>query len=161
MSRSAYHEIILLVTKAQIIASKLGMPNILQPGLVKEIVIADILGHQVIASKNKADARDPQDSSIQFEYLSCYEGGTGQLDRMFKTPPGKRAESLRRITRNKTIYLAIFSKSVPLKPVAIYAIKPSVMVTETNRQLDGSRNDISHVGFSETWANKKGSKIFP
>jgi len=31
---------------------------------------------------------------------------------------------------------------------------------ETERQLDRSRNDISHVGFTEEWASKNGVVIY-
>lgn len=145
-------EIISLVRKAQILALKIGIPNILQPGLVKEMTIAEILKHDLISSKRDADACDKKDPSIKYEYLSCYEGGTGQLDRMFKEPADKRAESLQRITRNKMIYFAIFLKAAPLKVKVIYEIQPSVLLKETERQLDRSSNAISHVGFSEEWA---------
>lgn len=153
-------EIIKLVRKAQALALRIGIPNILQPGLVKEMIIAEILGHDLIVSKRDADACDKTDPSIKFEYLSCYEGGTGQLDRMFKTPPEKRAESLRRITRNRMIYFAIFYKKNPLKIKAIYEITPAVLLKETENQLNRSNNAISHVGFSEDWANQNGKIIY-
>ena len=50
---------------------------------------------------------------LKYEYLFCYEGGSGQLDRMFKEPKEKREESLYRIWRNKKIYFAIFFKNNP------------------------------------------------
>ncbi|MBI1866302.1 MAG: hypothetical protein HYS02_00870 [Candidatus Staskawiczbacteria bacterium] len=46
-------EIIKLVRKAQMLALKIGMPNILQPGLVKEMIISEILGHNLISSKRR------------------------------------------------------------------------------------------------------------
>ena len=67
------------------------------------MIIADPLGHDLITSKRDADACDPNDPTIKYEYLSCKEGGSGQLDRMFKEPPEKRAESLARITRNAMV----------------------------------------------------------
>lgn len=150
--------IIAFVIKAQELALSIGIPNILQPGLVKEMIISEILGHELITSKRDADARDKNDSSVKYEYLSCYEGGTGQLDRMFKSPADKRAESLYRITRNRMIYLAIFYKENPLKIKVIYETQPNVLLKETERQLERSSNKISHVGFSENWA-KLNSRI--
>lgn len=158
--REAARQIIDLVVRAQDAALQVGIPNILQPGLVKEMIIADLLGHEVISSKRDADACDPNDHSIKYEYLSCYEGGTGQLDRMFKFPPDKRAESLSRITRNKSVYLAVFFKARPLTVKAIYEIPPVRLLAETERQLDRSRNDISHVGFSESWAAENGAAVY-
>ena len=117
-----------------------------------------MLGHQLITSKRDADACDKNNPEIKYEYLTCYEGGTGQLDRMFKEPPKERNESLYRINRNKKIYFAIFYKKHPLIVKVIYEIEPKVLLKETEKQLDRSRNIISHVGFSENWV-KKNSKI--
>ncbi len=122
--------------------------------------MAEVLGHKVITSKGAADACDVNDPSIQYEYLSCKEGGSGQLDRMFKEPPNKRAESLNRIWRNRKVYLAIFFESNQTKIKTIYELEPSVVVVETERQLDRSRNAISHVGFSEKWARQNGVVVY-
>lgn len=160
MKKDIIRRIIKLVIQAQELAHKIGIPNILQPGLVKEMIISEALGHELIHSKRDADACDPNDPSIKYEYLSCYEGGSGQLDRMFKEPKEERDKSLYRIWRNKKIYFAIFYKNDPLKIKVIYEIEPKVLVAETERQLDRSRNAISHVGFSEGWAEQKSKVVF-
>ncbi len=41
--------------RAQDLASKIGIPNLLQPGLVKEMIISEILGHELITSKRDAE----------------------------------------------------------------------------------------------------------
>lgn len=160
MKKEIIRSIIKLVIQAQELALKIGIPNILQPGLVKEMIIAETLGHELIHSKRDADACDPNDPSIKYEYLSCYEGGSGQLDRMFKEPKEKREESLYRIWRNKKIYFAIFFKNNPLKIKVIYEIEPKVLVAETERQLDRSSNAISHVGFTEKWAESNSKIVY-
>ncbi len=160
MSKEIIGRIIKLIVQAQELATKIGIPNILQPGLVKEMIIADALGHELIYSKRDADACDPNDKTIKYEYLSCYEGGSGQLDRMFKYPRSKREESLNRIKRNNKIFLAIFYKENPLKLKVIYEIEPGTLAFETERQLDNSRNAISHVGFNEKWAKNNGKIAF-
>lgn len=160
MVQKVISKIIELVVKAQELALSIGIPNILQPGLVKEMIIAETLGHELITSKRDADARDKSNPSIKYEYLSCYEDGTGQLDRIFKAPADKRAESLYRITRNKMVYLAIFYKKTPLKIKIIYEIHPNALLKETERQLDRSSNAISHVGFSENWAKSNGEIVY-
>lgn len=160
MAQKIISKIIGLVMKAQELALRIGIPNILQPGLVKEMIISEALGHRLITSKRDADGCDKNDSSVKYEYLSCYEGGTGQLDRMFKSPSNKRAESLQRITRNRMIYLAIFYKKNSLKIKIIYEIKPNTLLQETERQLNRSSNKISHVGFSEEWARMNGKIVW-
>ena len=48
MAREIYRKIIDLVVKAAEMARTLGIHNLLQPGLVKEMMIADILGHELM-----------------------------------------------------------------------------------------------------------------
>ncbi len=160
MAREVYRKIIYLVVKASELARAVGIHNLLQPGLVKEMIIADILGHELITTKRDADARDPNDPSIIYEYLSCKEGGSGQLDRMFKEPDDKRQESLNRIWRNSKIYFAIFYQANQTRVKIIYELDPEIMVEEAVRQLDGSRNVISHVGFPETWIKQHGKVVY-
>jgi len=111
MSLDIYRRIIKLVLQAAELARTVGIHNLLQPGLVKEMIMADHLGHKVLITKRDADACDPKDPTILYEYLSCKEGGTGQFDRMFKEPADKRQESLNRICRNKKIFFAVFFES--------------------------------------------------
>jgi hypothetical protein len=80
MAREIFRKIIELVLKAVELARSIGINNLLQPGLVKEMIIADILGHELIHSKRDADAHAPNNPEEKYEYLSCKEGGSGQLD---------------------------------------------------------------------------------
>ena len=160
MSRKAHARIVALVRRAAAIARSIGIANLLQPGLIKEMIIADILGHELIHSKRDADTCSPDDPSEKYEYLSCKEGGRGQLDRMFKDPADRRAESLGRITRNRKIYYAVFYAHDQTICKIIYEIEPAAAAAEAERQLDGSRNRISHVGFSEAWAKKHGAVVY-
>ena len=160
MSRKIYHNIIELVLQAAEMARSIGITNLLQPGLVKEMIIADILGHELIHSKRDADACSVENPEEKYEYLSCKEGGTGQLDRMFKEPPHKRAESINRITRNDKIYYAVFYAHNQTKCKVIYELEPDVVVKETERQLDRSSNTISHVGFTLNWVQSNGIQVY-
>src|SRR5437667_9593275 len=159
-TKKAFHRLIQLVREAAELARSVGISNLLQPGLVKELIIADILGHQPITSKRDADACDPNDPSMLYEYLSCKEGGSGQLDRMFKAPLVKREESLLRITRNKKFYFAVFFADNQTKVKVIYELDVDVDLAEAIRQLDRSRNVISYVGLNEVWAQKQGNVVF-
>ncbi len=147
------------VAQAQAIGATLGLPNILQPGLLKELVIANHLGHSVISTKHDADACDPADLNRLFEYLSCMQGGSFQMDRMFSRPPEKRERSLERLRRNAFIYCAIFDKSAPLTLLELYEVDVDVAVAE--RQLDASSNDISHLAFGRKWARTNGRQVLP
>lgn len=160
MAREIYRKIIALVIQAADLARTIGIQNLLQPGLVKEMIIAELLGHELIITKRDADARDPGEPSIVYEYLSCKEGGTGQLDRMFKEPADKRRESLNRIWRNSKIYFAIFYKHDQTKVKVVYELEPRIVAQEAERQLDRSMNAISHIGFSECWVRDNGRVVY-
>ncbi|MCS1409454.1 MAG: hypothetical protein M2R45_02635 [Verrucomicrobia subdivision 3 bacterium] len=160
MAREIYRKIVELVVNAAELARKLGISNLLQPGLVKEMIIADLLGHELITTKRGANARNLNDPLLVYEYLSCKEGGAGQLDRVFKEPEEKRQKSLERIRRNGKIYYAVFYKHHQTKVKIIYELEPEIVVEETERQLDRSRNAISHVGFSERWVRESGSIVY-
>jgi|TARA_Y100000034_G_scaffold8058_1_gene8792 hypothetical protein len=155
-----YTEIIEDILRASKMAKKLGIDNILQPGLVKEMIIADLLNHTIILTKHDADAHHPNNPQEKYEYLSCKEGGSGQMDRMFKSPPDKRKRSILRITRNDKIYYAVFYKNDQTKCKEIYEIEPSIMLKEANRQLDACSNDIAHLGFSIKWAKNNGIIVY-
>ena len=58
MVQKIISKIIELIIRAQELATSIGIPNILQPGLVKEMIISETLGHKLIASKRDADAHD-------------------------------------------------------------------------------------------------------
>lgn len=160
MGRDSYKPLIQLVKQAFALARSLGIPNLLQPGLAKEIVIADILGHEVISAKRQPDARDPENPEIMYEYLSCKEGGSGQFDRMFKSPVDKRERSLDRIRRNSKIYLAVFYAHNQLEVKTIYELESYDVEREAVRQLDRSANDISHIGLSISWTREHGRVVY-
>ena len=160
MARDSYKPLIRLVQQAFSLARSLGIPNLFQPGLAREIIIADILGHEVIPAKRQPDARDPDNPNIMFEYLSCKEGGSGQFDRMFKSPIEKRERSLHRIRRNSKIYLAVFYADNQLQVKEIYELDPIAVEEEAVRQLERSTNQISHVGLSISWATERGRVIY-
>ena len=158
--KKIYKEIISLMVRASQLAHSVGIKNILQPGLVKEMIIADILGHVLIFSKRDADAHAVHSVDEKYEYLTCKEGGAGQIDRMVAQPHEKRQASLSRITRNHKIYLAIFYEDNQIRCKRIYEIDALVMAQEAERQLDQSSNVISHISFSESWAQKNGKVVF-
>jgi hypothetical protein len=159
-NKEKFDEIVMLLKKAQAIASQLGFINLFQPGLVKEIITANILNHEVHTTKHEADAWDPLNPNVKYEYLSCWEGGTFQLDRMFKHPEDKKRKSLQRIIRNDCFFCVVFKKEAPLDIKTIYKITTEYILQETERQLAASSNDISHVGFTIRWAEENGQIVY-
>ena len=157
-----------LAEQLQEIGSRLGF-NVFQPGAMKELKMADILGHDWILSKKNADACSRTNSKDEYEYLSGKVGGAGQIDRVFKDDPtdsvqhNKYLGSMARITRNKAFYLAYTNPntSMPLDILRIYEVSPDEIKKETDRQLQNSSNKISHVSFPESFAKEHGKLIYP
>ena len=152
-------EIVKLLKQAQELATEMGYTNLFQPGMAKELIIGDRLGHIVHKTKHQADAWNADDPSKKYEYLSCWDGGTFQLDRMFKYPANKKARSMSRITRNDSFFCVVFKRESPLEIREIFEIPVYSIVAETERQLAASSNDISHVGFTTNWARQNGRTI--
>ncbi|MEY3386086.1 MAG: hypothetical protein RIR53_897 [Bacteroidota bacterium] len=136
-----------------------GIRNIFQPGLIKEIIIADILGHRVISNKRLPDACSATDESVFYEYLTCEEGGSWQIDRMFSKPLEKRRTSLDRILRNEKLYLVSFKRD-SLDVSVIFEVDPQVAAKEAERQLNASSNEISHISFSQSWTKVNGTVVW-
>lgn len=157
-----------LAEELQSIGSKLGF-NAFQPGAMKELKMAKLLGHDWILSKKDADACSINNNGIDlYEYLSGKEGGAGQIDRVFKgdakdaEQQQKHENSMKRIRRNKAFYLAYTNPdtTLPLDILRIYEVSTEAIKEETEKQLSNSKNTISHVAFHEDFAREKGTLVW-
>jgi len=155
----AASELFDLLKKAQRIAlEKHGVPNILQPGVIKELMMAEILGHDLIPQKDSADAKDKKGKS--YEYLASIrrvnvttnKGCSFQMDRV--TP-----SNLNRVTRNKAFYFGKFKDHLEVEE--IWKVEIPVVLAEVKRQLEKCKNDIAHVNFLLNWLKENGTKVFP
>jgi len=151
-------DIIILLKKVQEIAEKnLQIKNILQPGIIKELIIADILGHTLIPQKNLPDAKDTQGNF--YEYLSSInrknvknnKGSSFQIDRVTKN-------NLGRIKRNTAFYFAFFENHLTIEE--IYKIETENVLKEVERQLNLCKNEIAHVNFLTKWIKKTGKCVY-
>ena len=87
------------------------------------------------------------------------------MDHLFKDTPTtheKYKKSMERITRNDKFYITITNNNVskPTDILRIYEVSTDLIFEETNRQLNKSKNVISHVGFDETFAINNGKLIW-
>lgn len=149
----AYSKIIASVTAAQEIASAQGIPNICQPGLIKEMIIAEKLGHQVISDKKKADAHWPGQPDRQFEYLCKAESTSGyQMARV-------NTDCLYRVTRNEAIIFAEWKAENHLHLLRIYSVPAATalkeVVAQVNRKKDG-HGAGAQISFSSAWVQENG-----
>ena len=144
---------------------KVGV-NLFQPGAIKEVMAAQILGHAWISSKHDADACDVDDPSVKYEYLSGSITGAGQIDRVFKDDQEdeiqhrKHVKSMERIERNDRFYLMYTNPENPIDILRIYDVPTSVIKEEVEKQLANSGNNISHVSFKEKFAKENGTLVW-
>ena len=61
---------------------------------------------------------------------------------------------------NAAIYCAVFDEQSPLDVLTIYEVEVEPMLREAERQLDASRNEISHIGFTIKWAQQNGKVVY-
>jgi Restriction endonuclease PvuII len=153
------HTIIELIQEAQKLALEhYGISNILQPGIIKELMIADILGHRLVPQKDLPDAVDEKGN--YYEYLASINrrntktnlGGSFQIDRV-------TSQNLTRITRNAAFYFAFFSDHLSIEE--IWRVETQTVLQEVSRQLELCRNDIAHINFLTKWVKGYGTKVFP
>ena len=152
-------EILDLLKEAQRIATdRYGIANILQPGVIKELIMAEILGHTLIPQKDLPDAKDADGKFV--EYLASIRRVTGKTNRgcsfqMDRVTPN----NLTRVTRNAKFYFGIFRSHLDIEQ--IWEVESSLILEEVKRQLEGCKNDIAHVNFLLKWLEREGRLVFP
>ena len=110
-------KLLALLREAQSLAeAHFGVSNILQPGIIKEIMMAGVLGHKVVANKGLHDAEDLQ--GRKYEYLASINrrnvrtnrGASFQIDRITE-------DNLTRVTRNAAFYFGFFEDHLNLEKI--------------------------------------------
>jgi len=151
-------ELFTVLREAQRIAlEKHGVPNILQPGIIKELMMAEILGHELIPQKDASDAKDW--AGRTYEYLASIrrviatnKGCSFQMDRI-------TASNMYRITRNEAFYFGVFKNHLEVEE--IWRVEVSTVLSEVERQFEKCKNDLAHVNFLLRWLEENGSRVFP
>ena len=144
--------------------------NPLAPGFLKEVTLADLLGHKVETAKHHADAWDMDGNAM--EYICVMENvrnpETGKMkyrnfaiDGMFSSPFKLKEGSLDRIRRNKDIYYAFFREG-GLKIYELRRGSPKDLEELVDAQLtrrDKPEKNEHTVGISKTWVRENCEKI--
>ena len=126
--------------------------DLLTPGFIKEWMVSEILGHECHKTKHGADAYS-KDGLEKYEYLTCKEGGSFQLDRIHK-------DNLHRIERNTAIFFALFDKEDGLECKSIWKCETSVFLAEVTKNLKTMSESSKHVSVGKTWVEKNCEKIY-
>jgi hypothetical protein len=130
-----------------------GQYNPLQPGFIKEVVLAQILEHDVVIDKHSGDGAK---GDKMYEYLSCMIGAknpTFAFDGMKTTNTEELDRSMKRISRNDGIYFGVFEG---LDAIEVYysdtkSIFDKVKTNLLNRVAKGSKNNEHTINISLKW----------
>lgn len=117
--------------------------DLLTPGFIKEWLVSDILGHKCHKTKHGADATSI-DGTEKYEYLSCKEGGTFQLDRIHEG-------NLHRIERNDAFFFALFDKDNGLECLRIWKGSTSAVLMECRNKFRTMSQSSNHICISRKW----------
>lgn len=127
--------------------------DLLTPGFIKEWMTSEILGHQCHKTKHGADAYS-KDGSEKYEYLSCKEGGSFQLDRIHD-------ENLHRVERNDAFYFALFDKEDGLTCKGIWKGDTNRVLEIIRQKIASARKESSkHVSITLKWVEKNCEKVY-
>jgi len=117
--------------------------DVLTPGFLKEWIISEILGHKCHKTKHGPDATSLEGDK-KYEYLSCKQGGSFQLDRIHK-------ENLHRIERNDEFFFASFNKESCLECVNNWKCDTNIVLEEAKIKIQNMSKSSNHISFSEKW----------
>ena len=131
------------LVEAQTLARSIGISNITQPGLIKEVVMALELGHDLIPSKRLPDACSKTKPTLFYEYLSCQKGkDTFAFDDMKSRPLEAKEKSLNRIKRNDKVLANHTDERLRLK------------------EEKGSKNSEHTITYKLEWVKQVGIKVY-
>lgn len=148
----------LLIQAQKLAEQEHGISNILQPGIIKELIMAELLGHSLVPQKDLPDARDEYGN--YYEYLASIrrinvrtnKDCSFQIDRVTRN-------NLSRVTRNKAFYFGIFKNHLEIDE--IWEVNTLAVLAEVKRQLDSCKNTIAHINFLLRWLKTNGRRVHP
>jgi len=126
--------------------------DLLTPGFIKEWLVSDILGHKCHKTKHGADATS-LDGTEKYEYLSCKEGGSFQLDRIHRN-------NLHRIERNNAFFFALFDQNDGLKCLKIWKGATSDVLSECLKKFETMSASSNHISISKKWVMNNCELVF-
>ena len=151
--RKQENPLLLLVGTLNLFKKENGFEqDLLTPGFIKEWMVSKILGHACHTTKHGPDATS-LDGTEHYEYLSCKEGGSFQLDRIHE-------DNLHRIERNNAFYFASFNKENGLNCRKIWKGQTPVVLAEAREKIGRMSESSKHIGFSEDWVSTNCELIY-
>ena len=152
--RQQENPLLLLVGTLNLYKKEKGFEqDLLTPGFIKEWMVAEILDHDCHKTKHGADAYS-KDGTEKYEYLSCKEGGSFQLDRIHE-------DNLHRVERNDKMFFATFDKEDGITCKEIWSATTETFLAEVKEKISSSRKESSkHISVSQKWVTENGTRVY-
>lgn len=138
-----------LRTAQEIAKRSHGVDDITLKGRIREILIAEILGHKIIVDSMLSDARD---SKGDYEYLTSLEGN-------FQMTHMTEENSHNKVFRNEAIYCAQFEDPVTISE--IWKIDPKVYMKKMKKRRPWPKDTQNNFTITLDWVKKVGTKVYP
>lgn len=143
----------LLLDTLNLLKNKNGFEqDLLTPGFIKEWKISEILNHNCHKTKHGPDAYS-LDGKESYEYLTCKDGGSFQLDRIHK-------DNLHRIERNDTFFFALFDKDNGLECNMIWKCNTDIFLKEAKVKIETMSESSKHISFSKSWVSENCELVY-
>jgi hypothetical protein len=163
-----YDDLIEACKNLQSEADRLGIRNIYRPGLARELVIAQALGHEVLAEGGGADAKDSEGNLYEYlhakDQVSRNKGKdwSGKKDPMafsqFSQTGMTKKNYKGRITRNKSYIFAIFYGHLTLVE-AIEVSSEKVLSYAQNTYIPTTTKPTA-LSIDLQWVREEGKTIY-
>lgn len=151
--QNEHNPMIILIGALNLLKKNNGFEqDLLTPGFIKEWMVSEILGHDCHKTKHGVDAYS-KDGSEKYEYLTCKEGGSFQLDRIHE-------DNLHRIERNTSIFFAFFDKEDGLECKTIWVCETSIFLSEVIKKLKTMSESSKHISVGKLWVESNCEKIY-
>lgn len=157
----AINEILIHLSAASTLAKdEYGIENILQPGVLKEMVLADILGHRINPVKHQCDAFDQEGNQVEYLTSLVRTSGTNQgCSFQFSSI---HEGNMYRVERNTHVYFGVFLNLLEVSE--IWKASSSDVAIEVRRQLCAKPRvrdtKVNHASLKLEWVRLKGERVW-
>lgn len=124
------------------IASRYGIADVLKPGILKRIVVANHFGHEPVFEKGF----HAQDEEGRYYYLTAWDRNRFQTGMIVK-------EDIDLMEADFFCFVVFDSRS-QAQILRAYKVPRDKFLAETIRQISGNKKKRVHVSFTEKWVKR-------
>jgi hypothetical protein len=156
-------KILALMSEACRLAVLEGIPDLCRPGVVKQMIVSDALGHESCGAWHygPGDAFDPKDPEKRFEYFITSDGKRFQAGIVRRSDWEAKKSFYVRFEKAAAIFFAVFDTHEPLKLLRVYRVETEAFRAALEQQIAQSKSAIVNSTFAERWVATNGTLVFP